>query len=463
MSVPPPASAVSAPAAGGGTGGGTGGGGGDGASRPLPGAYRALALLLAINLFNYLDRYILAAVEPEIRRAFFAPDDPDAMAKTGLLATAFLVTYLVAAPLFGWLADRTSRWLLIAVSVALWSLASGGSGLAASFGVLLATRLLVGVGEAGYGPAAPALLSDLFPVASRGRILAFFYMAIPVGSALGYIFGGLVGSAFGWRWPFYLVTAPGLALAALCLFLRDPRAAPAGVAGARARGPARRAGLADYRILLRTPSFLINTAAGTALTFAIGGLAFWTPTYIAEYRGAGSLAAVNGVFGAITVVAGLAATVAGGFVGDWLRPRVRGAYFLVSGVAILVAFPFTVAMLWTPFPLAWVFLAGAIFFLFFNTGPSNTALANVTAPAVRASAFALNIFVIHAFGDALSPPLIGVVAGRAGMNVAFLVVSAAMVVAGICWLFGIRHLDRDTAAVEGGGGGGGRGAGTVAG
>ena len=102
-------------------------------NQPGKGAWTALALLLGINLFNYIDRYILAAVEPEIRRAFFLPDDPDAMAKTGALATAFLVSYMVTAPLFGWLADRVSRWWIVGLSVAVWSLASAGSGLAATF------------------------------------------------------------------------------------------------------------------------------------------------------------------------------------------------------------------------------------------------------------------------------------------------------------------------------------------
>jgi MFS family permease len=405
------------------------------------GAVKALALLLSVNLFNYIDRYILAAVEPEIRKAFFAPDDPDAMAKTGSLATAFLVSYLVAAPLFGWLADRVSRWWLIAAGVAVWSLASGGTGLVAGFGALVAMRVFVGVGEASYGPSAPALISDLFPVERRGRMLSFFYMAIPVGSAIGYAFGGGIGGAFGWRWPFYLVVVPGLILAGLSLAMRDPRDR------AKRASSAKRAGPADYRAIFKTPSYLINTAAMTAMTFAIGGLSFWVPAYIAEYRGAGSLASVNMTFGLITVVAGLLATLSGGMIGDWLRGKIGGAYFVVSGVGILAAFPFSVAMLFVPFPLAWVFVALAVFFIFFNTGPANTVLANVTSPAVRATAFAMNIFIIHAFGDAISPPLIGVVAGRHGMNAAFLLVSAMLLVAGVLWLIGVRFLDRDTAAV----------------
>ena len=193
---------------------------------PLPGAWGALLLLLAMNMLNYVDRYVLAAVEPTVQRQML-PDDPNARAKMGLLSTAFMISYMVAAPLFGWLAERRSRWLLIAVGVGLWSLASGASGLAVTFAVLLGTRCLVGVGEAAYGPAAPAIISDFYPLAWRGKVLSWFYMAIPVGSALGYVLGGYMAAlnpaAQSWRWAFYLVVVPGLLLALWALWMGEPR------------------------------------------------------------------------------------------------------------------------------------------------------------------------------------------------------------------------------------------------
>ena len=419
------------------------------AARPFS-PHRALALLLAINLFNYLDRYILAAVEPLISEHFFAASDETAMAKTGALATAFLLSYMLLAPVFGWLADRFSRWLLIAAGVAVWSLASGWSGLAGTFAMLVLTRVFVGIGEAAYGPAAPTIISDLYPVEKRGRMLSFFYLAIPVGSALGYAFGGWVGQHYGWRMPFYLVTIPGLVLAALCLPMRDPRGVRA--QGAAAKPPMK---LADALALFRIRSYVFNTAAMTAMTFAIGGISFWLPRYLykdraADFGGAPSLGSINLTFGAITAVAGLLATLLGGWVGDRVRRRYPSAYFLVSGFGIFFAFPCIVAILRTPFPLAWVFVFLAIFFLFFNTGPANAALANVTPPATRATAFALNILIIHALGDAISPPLIGWIAGQTSMNTAFLLVSITTVLASAFWLIGARYLGRDTAAIEAG-------------
>src|SRR5216110_3941043 len=191
--------------------------------KSVSGARTALFLLLAINLFNYIDRQILAALEPDIRATFFAANDVNAMTKTGLLGDAFFVTYMISAPILGLLADRFSRWIIIGSAVILWSVASGGSGLAATFAILFATRVCVGIGEGGYGPAAPTILADLFPIQTRGRIMAIFYAAIPVGSALGYVIGGLVGAHMGWRWAFYLVTPPGLLLGLVCFLQRDPR------------------------------------------------------------------------------------------------------------------------------------------------------------------------------------------------------------------------------------------------
>jgi MFS family permease len=418
------------------------------------GIHRALILLLAINLFNYIDRQILAAVEPEVRKQFFLPDDPSALEKMGWLSTAFLASYMIMAPIFGMLADRLSRWLIVGCSVALWSLASGWSGLASSFAVLLTTRMMVGIGEAGYGPAAPTIISDIYPEERRGRMMSYFYMAIPVGSALGYVFGGQVGAHYGWRMPFYLVTIPGLLLATLCFFMRDPR-------GVRARTELThekpKIKMADVAALFRIPSYVLNTGAMAAMTFAIGGMQWWIISYIVEFRVAEFppdpqlLGNVTTKFGVIVVVAGLLATLFGGWLGDWLRKKVASAYFLVSGFGILISFPATVAMLYVPFPTAWYLIFIACFFLFFNTGPANAALANVTPPRIRATAFALNILVIHALGDALSPPLMGWIAGQArladgrpNMNLAFLTVSAAMVLASAFWLIGAKYLPRDT-------------------
>jgi MFS family permease len=415
-----------------------------GAEGPAPGAHWSVILLLAINLFNYVDRQVLAAVEKTIKDELHV-----SKSQMGWAATAFLLSYMVISPVFGFFADRMSRWLLVGVGVVLWSLASGGTGLAGTFSILLITRCFVGVGEAAYGPVAPTILSDLYPVKSRGRILSWFYLAIPVGSALGYVLGGKIAAHFGWRMAFYAVVPPGIALGIWAFFMKDPRRG-----GADAVTKERKPTAADYQILLKTPSYVLNNLGMAAMTFAIGGIAFWMPEYIFDrYREAGLrsdlasddlLGHVNFIFGAISASAGLVATLAGGITGDWLRRWFSGSYFLVSGIAMLLGFPLLLAVVHTPFPLAWVLLFLAVFCLFFNTGPTNTALANVTHPAMRATAFAINIFFIHLFGDALSPPLIGKIADHSSLTTAFSVTSLLILLGGVFWLWAAKYLGRDT-------------------
>ena len=436
----------------------------------------ALVLLLLINLFNYVDRQVLAAVVPSVERSFFGGTGSargsaalqaiqdwcrahlgfqPQLALIGVLSMAFMVLYMAGAPVFGRLAERHSRWALVGIGVLAWSLASGASGLAATFFGLLLTRCAVGIGEAAYGPVAPTILSDLYPVEDRGRILAWFYVAIPVGSALGYVLGGGVAAsgigewgsrelgvhAESWRWAFFLVVPPGILLGLRALFMRDP---PRGRSDGLAGDLPARIRLRDYGVLLRTPSWTLCTLGMTAMTFAIGGIGFWMPYYLSSKPGAPASATV--IFGAVTCVAGLVATLLGGMAGDRFRARFSGSYFLVSGIAMIVGFPFMVLTLSAGFPLIWLWVFLTCFCLFFNTGPTNTILANVSHPSIRAAGFALNIFVIHAFGDVLSPVVIGILGDRWNMDRAFLVVGAMFLVGGVVWLVGARHLERDTAA-----------------
>jgi MFS family permease len=402
-----------------------------------PGARLALILLLAINLFNYVDRSILYSVQEAIRTDFHVSSSA-----MGWLVLAFLVTYMLLSPVFGWLADRYSRWLLIGIGVTFWSFASGGSGLAGTYAVLLGTRCLIGVGEAAYGPVAPTIISDLYPLADRGRVLAWFYAAIPVGSAVGYVIGGPFAHAGRWHYAFFLTLPPGLLLGAWCFFMKDSR--PVAAKTSEASRPIT---FADYKVLAKIPSYVLNTAAMTAMTFAIGGVADWMPTYLTVDRGLTPERA-GIVFGGIVVVAGLIATLAGGIVGDRLRTRFPGSYFLVSAVGMLVGFPLFLLLLITPFPMAWVVLFAAVFCLFFNTGPSNTALANTSPPQIRASAFAINILIIHTLGDAISPGVIGLIRDHSSLKLGFVAVSFMMFVGGVLWLWAAKYLEADTASAE---------------
>ena len=401
-----------------------------------------LLFLLGINLLNYIDRQIIFAVFPPIKAELSLSDT-----QLGLLASAFMWVYLCAAPIFGLLADRRSRPRLMGVGVGLWSLATAISGVVRSYPQLLVGRALVGVGEASYGSVAPALISEAFPPARRGWALAMFSMAIPVGSALGYLLGGFFERTVGWRAAFFLVGIPGFLLAWSVWSMPD---LPRGGAQNGVERPerARLPRLDDYLRLLRTPSYLLNCLAMTAMTFAVGGLAAWVPTYLTRIRGM-DLDQANLIFGLLTLVSGIGGTVLGGWIGDRLLVRLPTAYFLVSGIGLFLSVPAAAAVILLPdLPgvLAAIFLAEVCIFV--NTGPLNAVIADVSRPEVRASAYAANIFIIHALGDAISPAIIGAISDRAGLATAFWIAPGALGLAAAFCFWGMRYFSRDVAAVR---------------
>jgi predicted MFS family arabinose efflux permease len=409
----------------------------------MSGAHWVLALLFGVNLLNYIDRQILYAVFPPIQRELGLSDT-----QLGLLASAFMWVYLSMAPIFGLLADRRSRPRLMAFGVGLWSVATAFSGLVRHFGDLLLARAVVGVGEASYGAVAPAMLSDHFPPATRGRMLAVFSMAIPVGSALGYLLGGVLEQTLGWRAAFFVVGLPGLLLAWRVGALSEPvRGGLDGVS--RAAGQPARPGAGEYLELLRTPSYVLNCLAMTAMTFAIGGLAAWVPTYLVRVRGM-ALAQANLAFGLLTLVSGVGGTLAGGWLGDRLLCRMSAAYFVVSGMGLALSVPCAAAVilvedrLWA---LTAIFLAEVLIFL--NTGPMNAIIANVSRAEVRATAYAANIFVIHALGDAISPTIVGMLSDWKGLAAAFWIAPAMLALSALFCFWGMRYLGRDVSRLSG--------------
>jgi len=406
----------------------------------LPYRRYALGLLLAVNLLNYIDRQVLFAVFPLIKADLRLSDTA-----LGLLGSAFMLSYLLLAPLFGWLGDRWSRVKLAAGGLVVWSLATALAGFAPGYRTLLAARATVGVGEASFGTVSPGLIADFFPKERRGQILSWFYVAIPVGSALGYLLGGVLGQRFGWHAAFLLVGVPGLLLALPIALLRTP---PRGGDDA-ASGSSQAQAPGGYAALFKNRSFVCNTLAMAAMTFAIGGLAQWIPSFLNRTHSL-DVARGNTLFGATTVLAGILGTLAGGWLGDRWQKRSGKGYLLVSGWGFLIGAPFAAWALLAP---GLVSCLGAIFvaefFLFLNTGPLNTVLINVTPPAVRAMAFAVNIFFIHALGDAFSPSILGWLSDRWGLRSALLITPCAMVLAGLlCFVCG-RYVVRDMARVEG--------------
>jgi MFS transporter, Spinster family, sphingosine-1-phosphate transporter len=428
------------------------------ATAPAPGSaypHYVLAMLTTLNLLDYVDRYIISSVQSLIRRDF-----PISDAEFGFFGTLFFLVYLITAPVFGYLGDRFPRRGILALGALLWSLATAGSSLAPSYLWLLLSRGLVGVGEASFGTLSPPFLADYFPVGKRGRVMAIFFLTIPAGAALAYLLAGYLGEAEGWRFCFRLVGLPGLLLAIPIFFLKEP--VRGGMDAPRRLPEARpveegsfsyakriRHVIEAYRELIRSRSYLNTNLGYAALTFAIGGMAFWMPRYLETIKGL-PFAEANHLTGSVVAGAGLVGTLAGGFGGDWLMRRSRRAHLLLSGAGVLAAVPFALAFIFSKSRGFFVpCLAAAVFCLFLNTGLLNAVIVSVSPPHLRSMAVAANIVIIHLLGDAPSPFLIGWIADLSSLQVGIQLAVVAMVISGIFLLVGSRYLPGDLDRVAG--------------
>jgi MFS transporter, Spinster family, sphingosine-1-phosphate transporter len=398
-----------------------------------------LAALTGLNALNYLDRYVGAATLPLMLASLSISD-----AAGGLLQSAFILTYAIVCPFIGWAGDRSPRMRLAAAGVFVWSAATVASGLAPTYAVLLAARAIVGVGEASYAVVTPSLLSDCYPPERRARVLGIFYAAIPVGSALGYVVGGLVGEHVGWREAFFVAGAPGVVLAFVLLILREPRR---GARDAAAVATTPLSLSASLRALVARRSWMANTVAQVIYTFAMGGLATWMPTYFVRERGI-PLATAASTFGLVLVAAGFLGTLLGGRLSDALARRVAGAHFVLSGWSLVGSIVFTLpAVLATSPAIFWPATFITLLLLFMNIGPLNAAMANVLPADLRARGFAVTTGVMHLLGDAASPWLIGVASDAVGLTLPVLVTGSLLVVAGIVLLVERASLVRDLRAL----------------
>jgi MFS family permease len=442
-------------------------------------SYYALAVLTLVNFLNYIDRQVLPAVAPILQRDLGLTDT-----ELGAMEAALLLSFTVLAPMFGWLGDRYSRTRLMAAAAVVWSLATGViawldqipfrapsvnfrvpffgvialSGLATG---LCLVRAVVGVGESSYSTITPALIADYFPLERRATALGVFQAAIPMGFALGFVLGAVLAHFFGWRMAFLVVGVPGLIMAAVVWQLREPKRGehdsptPANVTAVPTSW------WQTTKQIFTTADWLLSTTGYTAVTFVLGAFATWATLMLAREKNMSATAAAV-VLGVVTLVAGAAGTFGGGWIADHIVAKRRNGYYLVCGVSSLLGIVPAFIALATHKPVFFlpaIFIAVAL--LFVNNAPFHAILVNSVPPAIRASAIATNIVVIHVCGDVISRfgvgtlsdaiaagnvKIIGRLAGLIGLDArsehltsALLVVPLALFVAAFFFFWGARR------------------------
>jgi MFS transporter, Spinster family, sphingosine-1-phosphate transporter len=393
----------------------------------VAGATTALVLLTALNFVNYIDRYILPGVQEQIKGEFRITD-----AQIGSLTLWFMLAYMLTSPITGWLGDRFPRKPMIVLAALFWSGINFFTATVHSYDSLNIRHAALGIGEASFGIFAPAILADFYPEDQRNRVLTIFNVAIPVGAALGYLVGGTVGEHFGWRMSFIVSAVPGVIIALLiAAFMKEP-----------ARGASQRdkAKLEKDTVLslLKNKAYLASILGYAAVTFSLGGISWWMPSFLQRVDGRSESSAAF-LMGAITVVTGLGGTITGGAIAQkWSRTNSKALY-LVPSISAFLAVPPALLCFFGPKSMTLPGLAAAIFLIFLGTGPVNAATLNAVRPEIRATAMAGQLFIIHALGDAISPRIIGVVSDRSNLNLGLGSTLITMLLASVIFFVGSRY------------------------
>jgi MFS transporter, Spinster family, sphingosine-1-phosphate transporter len=393
----------------------------------VAGATTALVLLTALNFVNYIDRYILPGVQEQIKGEFHLTDE-----HIGTLTFWFMIAYMCTSPITGYLGDRFPRKPMIVIAALFWAAINFLTASVHSYDSLNLRHAALGVGEASFGIFAPALLSDFYPEDQRNRVLTIFNVAIPVGAALGYLIGGIVGEHFGWRMSFIVSAVPAAILAILiAIFMKEP---------ARGASQHEKAKLEKGTVLslLKNKAYLSSILGYAAVTFSLGGISWWMPSFLQRIDGRSQSSAAY-IMGAITVVAGLGGTITGGTIAQkWSRTNSKALY-LVPAISSALAVPPALLCFFGPHSLTLYGLGAAIFLIFLGTGPVNAATLNAVRPEIRATAMAGQLFIIHALGDAISPRIIGAVSDRSTLNLGLGSTLITMLIAAVIFFFGARY------------------------
>ncbi len=402
-----------------------------------------LGVLFGISFLNYADRFILPPVAPKVQAEFHLTD-----AEVGLLYTAFILVYALAALPFGVWADRGQRRHVLLFGVGLWSLATAATGFARNYLDLFLTRAVVGVGESSYFPAGTSLLGDVFPKERRPRVMAIWQLGNVLGVAVGFAVGGIIAGALGWRAAFYFTAIPGLIFTALAVTLREPvRGAAEIVTSVHAPRPR----LSEVGALLRNRTYVLALVAQTLVFFVLGSDSFWLPSFLQRHFGLSSARA--GILpGVVLVGAGFLGTILGGRAATRLRHRYASANLLTAGVGFLLAAVVVIPALITTsltFFVVGFFVTGIALYLY--AGPLTALQQDVVMPHLRGSAIAVALLVSHVFGDAFAPLIVGRISDAFGQNLRLailLTTPALLFAAGLVALAGLAGVRRDVETME---------------
>lgn len=381
---------------------------------------KILLVLTLIEFINYFDRQVIFPLFSFLKADFNLTDF-----ELGLIGTVFMIVHATGSVPLGILADKWVRKNIIAMGVAVWSAATFVTGLVQNFTQLLITRGAVGIGEASYAPAATSLIADNFPVEKRARASSIFHLGMFLGGTAGMILAGLIGSSLGWRMCFFLVAIPGLILAFTALKIKEKKH--------------------DYRItdevnkrtilqLFKTPAYIMTLLSGIMLTFTSSAIIAWMTQFFIRFHNY-SVDQASLTIGLTVIIGGPLGIYSGGYFSDLIYNKYKKPRSLAMAFAFLAATPLMfITLTTTNETLMLVTLVMATYLMTWYYGPMVALIQDIVPGALKATAFAFYLFVVHLIGSTPAPALIGKVSDASNLQTALYLVVLTNFLGGIMLL-----------------------------
>ena len=382
--------------------------------------YRKIFIIIIfclINLINYMDRFTVAGILNDIQVEFKMNES-----QSGFLQTAFILSFFVVAPLIGYLGDRMSRKYIMLYGIFFWNLSTIIGSFMPTYNLFLVFRCFVGIGEASFTTIAPTIISDIFTNETRSRVLALFYLAIPVGCGLGYIVSSKFANFFNnWRYGLRITPCVGSIAGLLFLcFFKEPLRGENEEEDEKEEeeGDEKWQFIRDLKYLFVIKSYILSTLGYVCATFVAGALAWWGSLFFKlsiqiQNSPNTSIENVDFIFGSVAVFAGIVGVITGAILSEKLRNKICSSDPIICGTGLILSTPLLSVAIYlarTNIILSFVASFFGQLFLNMNWAIVTDMLLYLVMPTKRSFAAAVQVLLAHALGDAGSPYFVGFLA-----------------------------------------------------
>lgn len=390
---------------------------------------KILLVLTLIEFINYFDRQVVFPLFSFLKADFGLSDF-----ELGLIGTVFMIIHASFSVPLGILADKWVRKNIIAMGVAIWSIATFITGLVQNFTQLLFTRAAVGIGEASYAPAATSLIADNFPLEKRARASSIFHLGMFFGGTLGMILAGVLGSKLGWRACFFIVAIPGIILALTSLRIKETKHEHKNTSEVNKK---------NILQLFKTPAYVLTLLSGIMLTFTSSAIISWMTQFFIRFHNY-SVDQASITIGLAVIIGGPIGIYSGGYFSDLLYNKYKKPRSLAMAIAFILATPLMYITLTTHNEiLLLITLVLATYLMTFYYGPMVALIQDIVPGSLKATAFAFYLFTVHLIGSTPAPALIGVVSDASDLQKAMFLVVASNLIGGIMLLVTSRFLIKE--------------------